>query len=255
MTHNKKIGLCLSGGGARGFAHLGVLQAFDELGIPIAKISGSSAGAFAAFFYAAGYSPFESLEIIQKRNFWSYAAFRPGKMGFMSLAKTKNILEKLHSENTFESLRLPIAVCATNISKGKAEFFTQGNLSEPVIASAAVPIIFKPVKINGDLYLDGGLSNNLPLEPLEDCNYNIAVNVTPFHPRLPVKSMKSAILKAVYISLDQQTRERAAKANLIIEPEGIMRFDGFKLKEAEPLFETGYKTALKILKEVDWSAI
>lgn len=255
MTNDKKIGLCLSGGGARGFAHLGVLQAFNELGISIAKISGSSAGAFAAFFHAAGYSPRESMEIILRRRFWSYAALRPGKLGFMSLSKTGEILKKLHPPNSFESLKIPIAVCATNISKGVPEYFMKGELNSPVVASAAVPVLFKPVKINGDLYLDGGLSNNLPLEPLEDCDYKIAVNVTPFHPRLPVRSMKSAILKAVYISLDQQTKERARQADLIIEPEGIMRFDGFKMKDAEALFETGYKTSLKILKGLDLSSI
>ncbi|MGR3809321.1 patatin-like phospholipase family protein [Jiulongibacter sp. NS-SX5] len=245
----KKIGLCLSGGGARGFAHLGVLHAFDELKVPISKISGSSAGAFAALFYAAGYTPKESLEIIIKKRFWQYVAFRPTKLGFLSMDKTAGIFRKLCQEDSFESLKMPISVCATNISKGKAEYFEKGELIKPVIASASVPIAFKPININGDLYLDGGLSDNLPLEPLDDCDYKIAVNVTPFHPRLPVKSMKTAILKSVYISIDNQTRARAKKADLVIEPEGIMHFDGFKLRHAEKLFETGYKSTIKLLKE------
>lgn len=250
MKSEKRIGLCLSGGGARGFAHLGVLQAMDELSIPIHKISGASAGAFAAALYAEGHSPHFILEYVLKRSLWQYIQFSPSKMGFLKLTKTYKVLTELLPHKSFEGLKIPIAICATNMSKGIPEYFSDGELINPILASAAIPVAFRPILINGDKYFDGGLSNNLPLEPLSDCDFNIAINVTPFEKRLAVKSMKDVLLKAIYISVDNQTRLKSMRADLTIEPEGIMHFDGFKLKNAEKLFEIGYKSALKSLR--DW---
>ncbi len=247
---DKKIGLCLSGGGARGFAHLGVLAAFDELEIPIAKLSGSSAGAFAAALYAEGHKPYEILEVIQRRKFWKYASFRPTKFGFMNLNKTARILKELIPHNSFEGLKIHTAICATNISRGVPEYFEEGELINPIIASATVPVLFKPVLIKGSRYLDGGLSNILPIEPLLSCDLKIAVNVTPFHPRLPVKSIKDIILKSVYISVDHQSRERYNMADIVIEPKGIIHFDGFKMKHAEKLYQIGYESTKEVLQGI-----
>lgn len=247
----KKIGLCLSGGGARGFAHLGVLEAFDELNIPISMISGSSAGALAAALYSEGHKPHFIQEYILRRKLWSYLRLSPGRMGLMNLNNTQKVLRELLPHDSFQGLKIPISVCATNMSKGEPNYFSEGELIKPLLASVAIPVAFKPIIINGDQYFDGGLSNNLPLEPLENMDLKIAVNVTPFIKRLPVRSFKDVILKAVYISVDNQTRQKSLAADLTIEPEGIMKFDGFKLKNAEKMFETGYKTALGVLKQHD----
>jgi NTE family protein len=233
----KKIGLCLSGGGARGFAHLGVLQAFDELAIPIHELSGSSAGAFAAALYGQGHKPEFILKEITSR------------MGLLKLTKTEKILKELIPHDSFEGLNKSLVVCATNMSRGIPAYFTKGKLIETILASASIPLAFRPIIINGDKHYDGGISDNLPLAPLKDSDLKIAVNVTPFEKRLPVRSMKDAVFKSVYISIDHQTREQSQLADLVIIPEGIMKFDGFKLKYGEKLFETGYNTAIKVLKE------
>ncbi|WP_341225276.1 patatin-like phospholipase family protein [uncultured Arcticibacterium sp.] len=244
----KKIGLCLSGGGARGFAHLGVLQAFDELNIPISMISGSSAGGLAAALYAEGHKPYYIQEFILRKSLWRYLRLSPSRMGLMNLRNTEKVLRELLPHDSFEGLKIPISVCATNMSKGEPNYFSEGELIHPLLASVAIPVAFKPVIINGDQYFDGGLSNNLPLEPLESTDFKIAINVTPFIKRLPVRSFKDVVLKSVYISVDNQTRQKSLAADLTIEPEGIMKFDGFKLKNAEKMFETGYNSALKALK-------
>lgn len=245
----KKIGLCLSGGGARGFAHLGVLQAFDELAIPIHELSGSSAGAFAAALYGQGHKPEFILKEITKRRLWNYVNFAPSRMGLLKLTKTEKILKELIPHDSFEGLHKSLVVCATNMSRGIPAYFTKGKLIETILASASIPLAFRPIIINGDKHYDGGISDNLPLAPLKDSDLKIAVNVTPFEKRLPVRSMKDAVLKSVYISIDHQTREQSQLADLVIIPEGIMKFDGFKLKYGEKLFETGYNTAIKVLKE------
>ena len=246
----KKIGLCLSGGGARGFAHLGVLQAFDELGVSIHELSGSSAGAFVAALYAEGHKPEFILKEITKRSIWNYINFAPGRMGFLKLTKTGDILKELIPHNSFEGLSKPVSICATNITKGIPSYFSKGILIDAILASATIPVAFRPIIIEGEKYYDGGLSDNLPLAPLGASDYKIAVNVTPFEKRLPVRSMKDVILKSVYISIDNQTREHTKLADLVIIPEGIMKFNGFKLKDGGRLFETGYNTTIKKLKEL-----
>lgn len=247
-----KLGITLSGGGARGFSHLGVLQAFDELQIPIAKLSGSSAGAITAALYASGKKPQEILEIINKRSFWKYVNLRPSKWGLMNLKKMGKILAEELVVSTFEDLKIPLVICATNISRGNAAYFCTGDLVNPILASSAIPLIFKPIEIDGYKYLDGGLSNNLPLEGISECDFKVAVNVTPFHKSLPVKSAKDVVMKSIYISVDMQTKLKSEKADLVIEPDGIMRFDGMSMKDADKLFEIGYNSAIRILKEANF---
>jgi NTE family protein len=248
----KHIGLCLSGGGARGFAHLGVLQAVDELKIPISRLSGSSAGAMAAVFYAYGYTPQKSLEIVLERKFWQYVSVRPSKWGLLSLSKTAGILKKYLPEDDFSSLKKKVTVCATNISRGVPQYFSEGEIIRPTLASCCVPFFFKPITIGGSKFVDGGLTNNLPLEPLGECDIKISVNITPFEKRLPVRSLRDVILKSVYISLDHQTALKSEKADLNIVPEGILHFDGFSMKNAERIFEAGYRSTMESLKSFDF---
>jgi NTE family protein len=249
----KHIGLCLSGGGARGFAHLGVLQAIDELQISIMQLSGASAGAIAAALYAEGHSPQHILEQIVNRNIWQYLSFAPSKMGLFNLSKTAKILKGLIPHNSFEGLKLPIAVCATNISKGIPVYFSQGELINTLCASAAIPVAFRPIIINGNNYLDGGLINNLPLEGLEKCDFKIAINLTPYKKELPVKNMKDIVLKSLYISIDNQTKLKSMEADLVIEPAGIMKYDGFRFKNADKLFQLGYDSAMKNLGSLSFN--
>ncbi|SOE19615.1 NTE family protein [Spirosomataceae bacterium TFI 002] len=248
---NLKIGLCLSGGGSRGFAHLGVLQAMDELGIKPTMISGSSAGALVAAIYAQGVSPQDAFEQLSKISVVRNLRFAFNKFGLFKLDKATEILKKMVPHNSFEGLKIPIAVCATHIGKGKATYFTHGELCQAVMASCAIPGLFSPVNINGKKFVDGGIIDNLPLEPLkETCNYFIGVNITPFERKLPVRSAKDIFLKSLYISIDHQTREKAREFDLMIEPKNIVRFNGLSMKRAQEIFDTGYQEALVVLKDL-----
>jgi NTE family protein len=244
----KRIGLCLSGGGARGFAHLGVLQAIQEFNIILTQLSGSSAGAFAAVLFAEGHAPHRILEEIVEKSIWKYISFSPSKKGFFNLDKTAKILQQLIPHASFEGLKTPVTVCASNMSRGIPAYFRTGDLLEPVCASAAIPVAFRPININGFDYLDGGLTNNLPLEGLELCDFKIAVNVTPFKKELPARNMKDIVLKSLYISIDNQTKEKSGAADLNIVLEGIMKYDGFRFKHADKLFQLGYDAAIKQLQ-------
>jgi NTE family protein len=246
---DKKIGLCLSGGGSRGFAHLGVLQAMDELGIKPTMISGTSAGALVAAIYAHGVPPKEAFEQLSKLKLVRNLRFSFNKFGLFKLDKITAILNKMVPHNSFEGLKIPIAVCAANIGKGEAVYFTKGELSQPVMASCAIPGLFAPIKINGTRFVDGGIIDNLPIEPLKAfCDYFIGVNITPFEKKLPVHSAKDIFLKSLYISIDRQTREKSKDFDLMIEPEKIIRYNGLSMTKAKEMFDIGYKETLLSLK-------
>lgn len=145
----KTIGLVLSGGGARGFAHLGVMKALTELGIHISEISGTSAGAIAGSLFAAGYAPDQILEIIEETNVFDFLRPVFNKPGLSSMEKVEEVLSNYLSDDSFESLQIKLFVNATDLNSGEEIFFSSGPLIKPIVASACIPVIFSPVAFAG----------------------------------------------------------------------------------------------------------
>lgn len=175
-----RLGLALSGGAARGFVHIGVLQAFDEEGIQIDVISGTSMGAIIGLFYSAGYSPKQIMDMIRKEHMDnSKVILRNNHVrdaGIADYRFLRRIIYKYIPHNCFDSLKTCFYCCVTNINKGTSEYIGHGNyLAHYVTASASFPILFAPVILNGTTYVDGCVLNDLPLEPLlmEKCNVTI----------------------------------------------------------------------------------
>ena len=175
----KGIGLALSGGGCRSVAHLGMMQALIEQGFSLSRIAGSSAGAIIGALYCRGISPKEILKILSALNYLSI--FRPALnwQALLNLEKVIDFLTIHLPEDDFSSLNIPLVVVATDLNKGKIKYFKKGQLWRPLIASAFIGV-FSPVKINGTAYVDGGILNNLPIEPLKKkCNYVIGLHCNP----------------------------------------------------------------------------
>src|SRR5687767_1894310 len=147
-----KIGLVLSGGGARGICHLGVIKALEELNVRVDQIAGTSAGAITGAMYSYGYKPDEIMKIITSTSFSKSLKFAWTWMGLLSLDGLRDIIMKYIPENSFESLKIPLTIAATEIKKGKIEYFTQGELAQAIMASSCVPAVFNPVQFNGGLY-------------------------------------------------------------------------------------------------------
>ena len=152
-----KIGLVLSGGGARGFAHLGLIQALNEAGIFPDVISGTSAGALVGVLYADGYNPKEILKLMNAGS--RFDLMRPAlpREGLLQINGIAKILKTSLRAKSFSELKIPLFVSATDLNNGKAVYFSEGELLEPVIASASIPVLFQPVKINNISYVDGGV--------------------------------------------------------------------------------------------------
>ncbi len=239
-----KIGLVLSGGGARGFAHLGVIKAINELGLSPDMISGTSAGSLVGAFIAAGYSPDFVLETILKLGIRSQLKFAFNRFGLFSLEKVEKLFHDYIPHNSFEALKIPLVVCATDIVRGETVYFDSGDLAKPVLASCCIPGIFEPVIYNGHTLIDGGVMNNLPLEPLEGkCDLLIGVNVTPIEKTLPIKSAKDVMMKCLFLSIGQQAKDKLDRLDIAIEPSEIAKYDGLSLSKAKELYNLGYESA------------
>jgi NTE family protein len=175
-----KIGLVLSGGGVKGVAHIGVLKALAEHGIYPDCISGSSAGAMVGALYASGKSPDEIFEIFQKSAIFKFSNFAVGKPGLIDLEKFKPYFSKYFPEDSYEALKYKLFICTTDLIRGRGKIFQKGPLVDTILASSAFPMVFSPYNINGTLYVDGGIVNNFPVEPLlGKCDYILGVFVNP----------------------------------------------------------------------------
>ncbi|MCE7700210.1 MAG: patatin-like phospholipase family protein [Methanobacterium paludis] len=246
-----KIGLVLSGGGAKGFAHAGVIQALEERGIRPDVIAGTSAGAIVGSLYADGYSPEEIITFFNKTSFSKFATLTRLKGGFFRIDNFKRALKsKLRAVN-FEDLKIPMYINATDMIHGKNVFFNSGPLLDVVIASCSVPIVFEPEEIDHVPYSDGGLICNFPVEILRNqCEYVIGVNVGP----IDVDEKE----KLTILDIAQRTYYFMRKANvlsvkdecdLLIEPPSIDKYGMFDSEKNHEIFQFGYNAAVRIMDQ------
>jgi NTE family protein len=162
------IGLALGGGFARGIAHIGVLKVLEEENIPIQFVAGTSVGALIGAAYCSGLCCDELHEIALQVRFRSFASWTLSRYGFASNQRMIGFLNRILKVKTFEELRIPLAVTATDFSTGEGVVFRSGPLVDPVRASCAYPGMFLPVKIDGRLLIDGMLAHAVPSVPLRE---------------------------------------------------------------------------------------
>jgi NTE family protein len=249
---NKKIGIVLSGGGARGFAHLGVLKALDEKGIRPDIISGVSAGSIVGSFIAAGKNAEEVMEIMNESDIFDYARVTIPRHGLMSLKNLKKNLQKHLGIRKFSDLKIPLFVAASNLYTGGIKYFHKGDLIRIVQASSSIPVLFSPLKIDGDLYVDGGLLDNLPVEPLRDkCDTIIAINLMPVEEINNLDNLIEVALRTFQLSINRDYKKVENEVDVFIEPEGLEKYQILNTKYAEEIFELGYNYCKKNIDPLD----
>ena len=245
-------GLVLSGGGARGFAHLGVIQALNEAGIFPDVISGTSAGALVGVLYADGHSP---QEILKMMNVGSRLDFmRPAlpREGLLQISGILKILKSSLRSKIFEELKIPMYVSATDLNNGRAVYFSEGDLFEPVIASASIPVLFQPVKINDISYVDGGVLDNLPIKPIENkCRIFIGSFVNPVGYMEKISGLINIAERTFMLSMSKEIFEKSKKFDLFIAPPELRNYKIMDPEKSGELFMIGYKATNEKLKTID----
>ncbi len=248
-----KIGLVLSGGGARGLMHLGVIKALNELGVQFSCISGTSAGSIIGALYAYGHSPEDILKQISTGYF---KAVRPAwaLSGLMSLEGLKTELLRYIPENNFAALKIPLTTVATDLVKGQAKYFDEGELIPAVLASACVPAVFNPVTVNGVMYVDGGILDNLPVKPIQDkCDFIIASHCNPIDDHFDRMNIKAIIERSLLMAINGNTTVSKGMCNVLIEPPGISKFGGFDIGRAKEMFAIGYDFTITNFKSYNFN--
>ena len=161
-----KTGLVLSGGGTRGFAHLGALKALHENNIEPDIIAGVSAGSIVGAFYADGKDADLALKALTSKKLLGLLELMVPKNGLLKMSGFVKSLNQTLTAKTFEELKIPLRIYAVNINTAEFARFDSGELIPAIVASSSIPVVFPPVYIRGQYYLDGGLINNFPVEEL-----------------------------------------------------------------------------------------
>lgn len=247
--HN--VGYALGGGGARGFAHLGALKALEERNLKPNIIAGTSAGALAGVFYADGFTPDEIHELFNHTKFKQFIEFTFPSSGLFRPTGLHNFLKKNLRSKTFEQLQIPFIAVATDWNKATTVNFSEGDkLIESVVASCCVPLIFSPVEVNGQYYVDGGIFKNLPASTIrEECNVLFGVNVSVIMPPEEKQNLKYFAERTFNMMAISNTFPDKKLCDVLIEIEGLEKYWMFDLSHIDSIFESGYISTVEKLKE------
>lgn len=279
-----KVGLVLSGGGAKGYAHIGALKVIEEAGVQIDYIGGTSIGAIIGALYASGYSADELEDIMYSLDFSALILNEKNRSELPFFDKTyreKYVLElpfdnfKLtfpnalssgqgtvdelsylfrhtHDIENFNELKIPFVCIATNLSTGEAVTFDKGFLPQVVMASGAYPTLFDPVYIDGELYIDGGVRNNYPVQEVLDLGADYIIGVDLQHGLASQEELRSAtkvIEQLITYNIVEKSQEQSKLVDLTIRPNlkgyGVTSFDS-----KDEIIEAGRLAAESIKEEL-----
>ncbi len=243
-----KTGLVLSGGGTRGFAHIGALQALEEAGIQVDVISGTSVGSIVGALYADGHSPTQMLELFRQNKVIQLTRLSLFSNGILSLSGLKKKLNKYIRARTFEELKRPLFVTITNIHRGEVEYVHEGPLADMIVASATIPILFSPVRINQELYIDGAVIDNFPVKPIRQlCEKIIGINIMPHSRIQKIRGIRDVAMRTFQLYVYAMNRNSSAECDLLIEPMDIAGFGYLGSKRGMEMYRLGYDAAKKQL--------
>ncbi len=252
----KRIGLCLSGGSALGFAHIGVLQALEDLHIYPDEVSGASMGSLIGTFYAIGYKPSEMLELIKEEKLFKITKlmnFKPNfwQTGFASHSLIRNLIKELYPSNNSQDLKIPMNVCVSNITTAQSEIIQEtDDIGLAVAASCSIPGIFNSVRMNESNYVDGGLLNNFPAQPLkENCDIIIGSDVIPHISNNEKLSSREVLTSSMRVLIHSNSQEGRELCDYLIEPKAIEEYNEFSYESYKEIYNYGYRSVNKFVSE------
>lgn len=246
-----KIGLALSGGGAKGFAHLGVFKLLEESGLKPDIISGTSAGSLMSVLFADGYSADEIKNMFIGREFSEFAQLQIPKSGLFNYDRFQEFLKRHLRSKRIEDLPIPTVIVATDLDRGCSHEFRSGPIVEAVTASCCMPIVFSPVLIDGVHYVDGGLFRNFPVSTIrEECEYVIGVNVSPLIPQRYKQTLLHIAQRTYHYVFKANAIEDRELCDILIEAKEVGLYKTFDLENINLISEIGYEAAVKAFQKV-----
>lgn len=238
MINPLTIGLALSGGTARGVAHVGALKALAKSEISIDCITGTSGGAIAATAYAAG-MPLDKMEAAANMMGWSdLASFQFSRLGFVSSKPIEAfMIEQFGSDIQFSDLKIPCAVIATNLHTGYKHVFTSGSVARAVRISCSLPHFFLPVEHEGQMLIDGGLSEYLPAQSARELGAEFVIGVNLGSQASEYKKPKHILQLFMQVNnlvATQNLRHSIDYADVLVEP-ALSGFSAYDFDNSEKL--------------------
>lgn len=282
--HRPKVGLALSGGGAKGLAHIGVLKVLEEAGIKVDYIAGTSMGSIVGGLYAIGYTPEQlkkitnemdweevlsditprkSISIDEKDKEYKYITKLPFKgfsvglpagviVGQQLSMKLSELTWRVHHIKNFDDFQIPFRCVATDIVNGKSVEFKEGNLADALRASMSIPSAFAPMEIDGELYVDGGVLKNFPVSTLKDMGADIIIGVNVAEGLVPKEELNSLIsvtMQAVSIQEAPELKKAKEECDYLIEP-NVEGYDASSFGATDSLLVRGERAARKQISQL-----
>ncbi|MGA9391296.1 MAG: patatin-like phospholipase family protein [Candidatus Sulfotelmatobacter sp.] len=246
------IGLALGGGFARGMAHIGVLKVLEEESIPIRVVAGTSVGALIGAVYCSGLSLEQLDKVARSCRFTTFARWTVSRYGFASNDRMVSFLTQTLKVKTFEELRIPLGVTATDFNTGEGVVFHSGSMVDPVRASCAYPGMFLPVNIRGRWLVDGMLSHPVPTRPLREMGADrvLAVHLKgQWSKDGAPRHLFDVIGQSFAIAQDKMSHLWRGAADLVVEPD-VAGFAYDDFKRAAELIRAGEVAMRQALPEV-----
>lgn len=245
------LGLALGGGFARGIAHIGVLQVFEEHGVRVDRIAGTSAGSVIAAAYASGVTPLELARAAAQTRMRDMGQWTLSRMGLASNARLEIYLRKLLRATDFGRMRIPLQVVATNLRTGEPAIFNSGSVLAAIRASCAYPLMYQPVRIGEDWFVDGGLVCDVPVAPLRTAGAArvIAVELGSQLPEAPPGNMLEVLGTALAIAVLRHADEWRALADVLVQPK-VRMFAHDAFDRATELIAAGRAAAEAALPQI-----
>jgi NTE family protein len=248
-----QFGIALSGGGARGILHIGVLEALRKYGINPGIISGTSAGALVGVFYAAGLEPLHILDLVKGSKMHKMIKWKFPSSGLFDMKKVQSLLEQHIPEDNFSALKFPFYCSVTNLNTGLPEIKNSGKLFQWVLASASIPVIFEPQVIDGTTYVDGGIFENLPVNCIrKQCRFLIGVHVNHNGPEENISGFRAIAERTFRLAIAKNVEESLNVCDFVIDPPQTRLFNTFDFDNADDIFRIGFdETEKRILELID----
>jgi NTE family protein len=250
-ARKRRLGLALSGGATRGLAHIGVLQALDDSHIRPDYLSGTSIGAFAAALYAFSVPLKEIRRVGQSMTPLNVSRLKLSRYALFSNEEIGKLIQSKIGNARIEESPISLAIMAVDIATGEKVVMRKGEVAPAVMASNAVPGLYRPIYIDGRMMVDGGIAEDVPISPLRPMGADVvvAVNLSAERRYSEPNDIIDIILNAVDIAIDENTKVQVRQADVLIEPQ-LSHFPRMDVSRIDELIAEGYRSTMASIEKI-----